>query len=82
MNSFSTNKIKQLKKKYTSYVKENLRLIDIFNNDYNINKSSFSNSILEEKDKFNTSNIYENKNKDKIYFSNNNCFEIVLNVYG
>ena len=77
MNSFSTNKIKQLKKKYTSYVKENLRLIDIFNNDYNINKSSFSNTILEEKDKFNTSNIYENKNKDKIYFSNNNCFECI-----
>ena len=60
-----------------SIKKDRLKLINVFNNEYNYNEFYESSSLLGEKEKSQSSVNFFSKNKNKIYFSNKNIFEYI-----
>jgi hypothetical protein len=61
----------------SSTLKENLKIIDIFNNDYNY--KSFNNNPVRLIERYKSKNvgICSNNNSNKLYFCNKNTFEYI-----
>ena len=61
----------------SSTLKENLKIIDIFNNDYNYKSFNNNSTRLIERYKGKNVGIYSNNNSNKLYFCNKNTFEYI-----
>lgn len=61
----------------SSHLKETLKIIDIFNNDYNYKPPNNNPTRLIERYKNKSVGISYNNNSNKLYFCNKNCFEYI-----